>query len=56
LWLVCPDGYVGPSAAMEVGYAVASGCLVFADSAPSDWTLRQYVTPVGTPTASWSNQ
>lgn len=47
LWLVCPDGYVGQSAAMELGFATASGVPVFADVAPSDWTLRQYVTPVG---------
>lgn len=52
LWLTCPDGYVGPSASMEVGYAIASGIPVYADSAPSDWTLRQYVTPVGTPLAA----
>jgi hypothetical protein len=46
LWLACPDGYVGPSAAMELGYAVNAGIPVFSDAAPSDWTLRQYVTPV----------
>jgi hypothetical protein len=47
LWLVCPDGYVGQSAAMELGYAVSAGVPIFADVAPMDWTLRQYVTPVG---------
>jgi hypothetical protein len=47
LWLVCPDGYVGQSAAMEVGFAVAAGTRIFADVAPSDWTIRQFVTPVG---------
>jgi hypothetical protein len=48
LWLVCPDGYVGQSAAMEIGYAVAAGVPVYSDGVPSDWTLRQYVTPTGT--------
>jgi hypothetical protein len=52
LWLTCPDGYVGPSASMELGYAVASGIPIFADCAPTDWTLRQYVRPVGTPVAA----
>lgn len=48
LWLVCPDGYVGQSAAMEIGFAVAAGVPVYSDGVPSDWTLRQYVTPTGT--------
>lgn len=43
LWLVCPDGYVGQSASLEVGYAVAQGIPVWAESAPADLTLRQYV-------------
>jgi hypothetical protein len=47
LWLVCPDGYVGQSAAMEVGFAVSAGIPIYSDVAPTDWTLRQYVTPVG---------
>lgn len=43
LWLVCPDGYVGQSASMEVGYAAAVGVPILATQAPSDLTLRQYV-------------
>jgi hypothetical protein len=43
LWLVCPDGYVGQSAAMEVGFAAAARVPIFATHAPSDLTLRQYV-------------
>ena len=43
LWLVCPDGYVGQSASMEIGYAAAVGVPIFATHAPSDLTLRQYV-------------
>jgi hypothetical protein len=48
LWLVCPDGYVGQSAAMEIGFAAACGTPIFSDGVPLDWTLRQYVTPVMT--------
>ena len=46
LWLVCPDGYVGQSASMEIGYAVREGVPVFATQAPTDLTLRQYVKVV----------
>jgi hypothetical protein len=48
LWLVCPDGYVGPSASMEVGFAAAVGVPIFSTHAPSDLTLRQYVTTIPT--------
>jgi hypothetical protein len=43
LWLVCPDGYVGQSASMEIGYAAAVGVEIFATHTPADLTLRQYV-------------
>lgn len=43
LWLVCPDGYVGQSASMEIGYAAAVGVPIFTTHAPSDLTLQQYV-------------
>lgn len=46
LWLVCPDGYVGQSASMEVGFAAAVGVPIMATQAPSDLTLRQYVKTV----------
>jgi hypothetical protein len=46
LWLVAPDGYLGVSAAMEVGYATAVGTPVFAADRPRDLTLRQFVTVV----------
>jgi hypothetical protein len=46
LWLVCPDGYVGQSASMEVGFAAGVGVPVFSTHAPSDLTLREYVTTV----------
>jgi hypothetical protein len=46
LWLVCPDGYVGQSASMEVGFAAAAGVPIFSTHAPTDLTLREYVTVV----------
>jgi hypothetical protein len=46
LWLVCPDGYVGQSASFELGYAIHAGVPIFGTHAPSDLTLREYVTVV----------
>jgi|SRR5579872_4827811 len=46
LWLEAPDGYVGSSAALEVGFAIASGIPVFSISLPTDLTMRQYVCRV----------
>jgi hypothetical protein len=46
LWLVCPDGYVGQSASMEIGYAAGARVPIFAACAPADLTLREYVTVV----------
>jgi hypothetical protein len=43
LWLVCPGGYVGQSASMELGFAVANDVPVFSTDLPADLTLRQYV-------------
>jgi nucleoside 2-deoxyribosyltransferase len=49
LWLVATDGYVGTSAAMEIGYAAALGVPVFSDTTPTDLTLRSWVTLVRSP-------
>lgn len=46
LWLVAPDGYIGTSAAMEIGYAVACGIPIFSTATPSDVTLREFVAVV----------
>jgi len=46
LWLVAPDGYVGPSAAMEIACAVGAGTPVFSEHQVADLTMRQYVTKV----------
>jgi hypothetical protein len=49
VWLVAPEGYIGQSGAMEVGFAVAVGTPVFCSEVPIDLTLRQYVTTLGAP-------
>jgi hypothetical protein len=49
LWLVAPDGYVGQSASMEIGFAVASEIPIFGRDLPKDLTLGQYVTQVRSP-------
>lgn len=49
VWLHSPDGYVGPSGAFELGVAQTAGIPVFARDAPSDVTLRNFVTQVDAP-------
>lgn len=49
LWLEAPDGYIGQSGAMELGYAIARGVPVFCSEVPGDLTLRQYVKVTGAP-------
>lgn len=46
LWLVAPDGYVGPSAAMELGYSMAVGVPVLTTTPLTDLTMRQYADVV----------
>jgi hypothetical protein len=46
LWLVNPDRYVGTSASLEIGYAVAAGTPVYSTDLPNDATLQQYVAIV----------
>jgi NTP pyrophosphatase (non-canonical NTP hydrolase) len=43
VWLHCPDGYVGRSAAMELGFARALGIRIFAAQRPEDVTLADLV-------------
>jgi NTP pyrophosphatase (non-canonical NTP hydrolase) len=49
VWLHAPDGYVGPTAALELGFARASGIPVFSISSPVDEALRSFVTVVSSP-------
>jgi hypothetical protein len=48
LWLICPDGYVGQSASMEIGFAAAARVPIFCTRPPSDLTLREYIDIVST--------
>jgi NTP pyrophosphatase (non-canonical NTP hydrolase) len=43
VWLHCPGGYVGTSAAMELGFAQALGLRVFASQPPENVTMRDIV-------------
>jgi hypothetical protein len=46
LWVVCPDGYTGPSTSLEIGTAIALGVPVFSTSAALDITIGEYVQQV----------
>jgi hypothetical protein len=46
LWVVCPDGYTGPSTSAEIGAAYITGVPVFSDHLPFDVTMRHYVRKV----------
>ncbi len=52
VWLHCPGGYVGTSAAMELGFARAVGLRVFAGERPADVTLADLVEVCGSPGAA----
>ena len=52
LWLVAPDGYVGPSAAMEIGFAVGKQIPVFCATEVQDMTLQEFVAVVSGPKAA----
>jgi nucleoside 2-deoxyribosyltransferase len=46
VWLHAPKGYVGSSAALEIGFAIAHRIPVFSRHRPSDVTLQEYVRTV----------
>jgi NTP pyrophosphatase (non-canonical NTP hydrolase) len=49
VWLHAPDGYVGTSGSLEVGFAHAIGVPVYSQSEPADPVLRSLVTVVPSP-------
>lgn len=49
VWLHAPDGYVGRSAAMELGFAHALGLPVYGATTPEDPVLEPFVRIVGQP-------
>jgi hypothetical protein len=46
LWVHAPDGYIGTSVAMEIGYAYANGTPVFSSQVPKDEMLKHFVKNV----------
>ncbi len=49
VWLHAPEGYVGPTAALEVGFARACGVPVFSSSMPTDVVLEKFIRVVDSP-------
>ena len=49
VWLHAPEGYVGPTAALELGFARASGIPVFSTGQITDIALRAFVKIVSSP-------
>lgn len=49
VWLCAPEGYVGASAALELGHARALGIPVFTSDVVSDVTLREFIHRVASP-------
>jgi NTP pyrophosphatase (non-canonical NTP hydrolase) len=49
VWLHAPDGYVGTSAAMELGHASAQGVAIYSDTRPTDPVLASLVVVVASP-------
>jgi NTP pyrophosphatase (non-canonical NTP hydrolase) len=43
LYVVNPGGYIGPSATMEIGYALAAGVTVFSSELPTEPVLAMFV-------------
>jgi len=43
LYVVNPDGYIGPSATLEIGYAVAKAVPVFCSDKPTETVLNFFV-------------
>jgi NTP pyrophosphatase (non-canonical NTP hydrolase) len=52
VWLHAPEGYVGPTAALEVGFAHAIGVPVFANRAVEDKTVSSFVNVVSAPSSA----
>ena len=49
VWFFAPDGYVGPTGALEVGFAHANGIPVYTDVSLQDATVRSFVELVESP-------
>jgi hypothetical protein len=49
IWLHAPKGYVGPTASLEIGFAVANGVPIFSSELPKDVVLQKLVRVVTSP-------
>src|SRR5262249_25148165 len=49
VWLHAPKGYVGPTAAFEIGFALANGVPIFSSAMPNDIVLQKLVRVVTSP-------
>jgi NTP pyrophosphatase (non-canonical NTP hydrolase) len=49
VWFFAPNGYVGPTGALEVGFARASGIPVYTDTVLNDLTIKNFVEVVESP-------
>lgn len=51
VWLHAPEGYVGPMASWEIGFAHAAGVPVYTKDLPSETRLRSFVRFIDSPAA-----
>jgi len=49
VWFFAPNGYVGPTGALEVGFAHANGIPVYSDTPLNDTVLKGFVETVNSP-------
>jgi NTP pyrophosphatase (non-canonical NTP hydrolase) len=49
VWFFAPNGYVGPTGALEVGFARANGIPVYSDTPLNDTAIKQFVEIVKSP-------
>ncbi len=49
VWLHAPDGYVGLSGALEIGFACSAGIPVFSTNRPKEASVANFVNIVATP-------
>lgn len=55
VWFFAPEGYVGPTGALEVGFARASGIPVYTDTALKDMTIKNFVEVVESPSSVYES-
>lgn len=49
VWLHSPNGYIGPTSALEIGFAHAAGVPVFGMESPKEGVFRAFVQVVASP-------